>query len=56
MPSNIKIYRDQDEWDMWKNRGDPVLHIDLTKWADAMVIAPLDANSLAKVSQVGFSL
>ena len=30
-------------------RGDPVLHIDLRKWADIAIIAPLDANTLAKV-------
>ena len=22
---DVKIYRDQDEWDSWKKRGDPVL-------------------------------
>ena len=32
-----------------QNRGDPVLHIDLRKWADIAVVAPLDANTLAKV-------
>ncbi|XP_053685345.1 phosphopantothenoylcysteine decarboxylase [Sabethes cyaneus] len=45
------IYRDEDEWTSWKGRGDPVLHIELGKWADLMVIAPLDANSLAKLAQ-----
>ncbi|KAK6753092.1 hypothetical protein RB195_012599 [Necator americanus] len=44
------IYEDRDEWSMWRARGDPVLHIELRKWADAMVIAPLDANSLAKIA------
>ena len=29
-------------------RGDPVLHIELRKWADLLVVAPLDANTLAK--------
>ena len=32
-----------------KTRGDPVLHIDLRKWAGIAIIAPLDANTLAKV-------
>ena len=45
-----KFYRDQDEWDSWQGRGDPVLHIDLRKWADVLVIAPLSANSLAKLT------
>ena len=31
--------------------GDPVLHIDLRDWADIMVIAPLSAHTLAKISQ-----
>uniref|UniRef100_A0A1I7ZNV9 Flavoprotein domain-containing protein n=1 Tax=Steinernema glaseri TaxID=37863 RepID=A0A1I7ZNV9_9BILA len=44
------IYEDRDEWGMWTKRGDPVLHIELRKWADAMVIAPLDANTLAKIA------
>ena len=51
IPSDVKIYRDADEWAVWKNRGDPVLHIDLGKWADAIILAPLDANTLAKISQ-----
>lgn len=45
-----KIYRDQDEWDAWQSRGDPVLHIELRKWAHILLIAPLDANTLAKLS------
>jgi phosphopantothenoylcysteine synthetase/decarboxylase len=40
---------------LWKERGDPVLHIDLRKWADILVVAPLDANSLAKIAQVSYS-
>jgi phosphopantothenoylcysteine decarboxylase len=44
---------DEDEWPgheadhRWK-RGEPVLHIELRRWADIMVVAPLDANTLAK--------
>jgi phosphopantothenoylcysteine synthetase/decarboxylase len=30
--------------------GDPVLHIELRKWAEMLVVAPLDANTLAKIS------
>ena len=32
-----------------KSRGDPVLHIDLRKWTDVCIVAPLDANTLGKV-------
>ncbi|XP_067008348.2 phosphopantothenoylcysteine decarboxylase [Anabrus simplex] len=51
IPSGVKVYCDEDEWKAWSGRGDPVLHIELGKWADIMVIAPLDANTLAKMAQ-----
>jgi len=35
---------------MWSDRTDPILHIELRRWADMMVIAPLDANTLAKIA------
>ncbi|XP_059952969.1 phosphopantothenoylcysteine decarboxylase isoform X2 [Mesoplodon densirostris] len=35
---------------MWKCRSDPVLHIDLRRWADLMLVAPLDANTMGKVA------
>lgn len=46
----IDVYTDQNEWDAWKNRGDPVLHIELSKKADVLLLAPLSANTMAKVS------
>ncbi|XP_072138065.1 phosphopantothenoylcysteine decarboxylase [Mobula birostris] len=45
-----EIYSDLDEWEMWKQRTDPVLHIELRRWADLLVIAPLDANTLGKIA------
>lgn len=30
--------------------SDPVLHIELRRWADLLVIAPLDANTLGKIA------
>ncbi|RKF84385.1 putative phosphopantothenoylcysteine decarboxylase, partial [Golovinomyces cichoracearum] len=43
------IFFDDDEWmNPWK-RGDPILHIELRRWSDIMVIAPLSANTLAKI-------
>lgn len=50
LPDSIVLHTDQDEWTSWQQRGDPVLHIELGKWADLLVIAPLDANSLAKMA------
>lgn len=43
------IYRDEDEWLQPWTRGAPILHIELRRWADLLVIAPLSANSLAKL-------
>ncbi len=45
------LYRDADEWPQagWR-RGDPVLHIELRNWAEVLMIAPLDANTLAKLA------
>jgi len=45
-----KIYSDKQEWNMWKKRGDKVLHIEIQKWADILIIAPLTANTLSKIS------
>ena len=44
------IYRDEDEWKKPWVRGDPILHIELRDWADMLVVAPLSANTLAKMS------
>ncbi|XP_063170043.1 phosphopantothenoylcysteine decarboxylase isoform X2 [Candoia aspera] len=46
----VRIYSDSDEWQLWKTRTDPVLHIDLRRWADLLLVAPLDANTLAKIA------
>ncbi|XP_030280779.1 phosphopantothenoylcysteine decarboxylase isoform X2 [Sparus aurata] len=35
---------------LWTERSDPVLHIELRRWADLLVIAPLDANTLGKIA------
>ena len=49
------VILDEDEWPgidagrRWQ-RDDPVLHIELRRWADLLVIAPLDANTLAKLA------
>ena len=46
----VRIWRDSDEWTTWKARLDPVLHIELRRWADILVICPLTANTLSKIS------
>ncbi|XP_055766101.1 phosphopantothenoylcysteine decarboxylase [Salvelinus fontinalis] len=46
----VSVYSDADEWELWSQRSDPVLHIELRRWADLLVIAPLDANTLGKIA------
>lgn len=57
-PSDIpreSLVLDEDEWPgrsggkRWQ-REDEVLHIQLRRWADILLIAPLDANTLAKLA------
>lgn len=50
LPKDVILYTDEDEWSSWNKIGDSVLHIELRRWADVMVIAPLSANTLAKVT------
>lgn len=47
---SIECYTDENEWKLWSKKGDPVLHIELRKWADIFAIVPLDCNTLAKIS------
>ncbi|KYQ89481.1 phosphopantothenoylcysteine decarboxylase [Tieghemostelium lacteum] len=51
LKSKVKVYIDSDEWD---NKVDlskrSALHIDLRNWANAMLIAPCSANTLAKLA------
>jgi len=47
------FFTDEDEWNgrgpnNKYQRGDIVLHIDLSRWAEVLLVAPLDANSLSK--------
>ncbi|KAM7483409.1 hypothetical protein LguiB_007992 [Lonicera macranthoides] len=50
IPKSVILYTDEDEWSSWKKIGDGVLHIELRRWADIMVIAPLSANTLGKIA------
>jgi phosphopantothenoylcysteine decarboxylase len=47
------LHTDADEWPRRTagqlfQREDPVLHIELRRWAELLLVAPLDANTLAK--------
>lgn len=51
LPNVEGMYFDEDEWaEPWK-RGNKILHIELRRWADIMVVAPLSANEMAKITQ-----
>jgi phosphopantothenoylcysteine decarboxylase len=50
LPGVEGIYEDHDEWSKPWIRGDKILHIELRRWAHILVIAPLSANSLAKIA------
>ena len=55
LPGVEAVYDDEAEWgpEPWR-RGADILHISLRRWADILVIAPLSANTLAKLAN-GFS-
>lgn len=47
LPNVDGIYEDDAEWSHPWTRGAPILHIEMRKWADILVIAPLSANTMA---------
>jgi phosphopantothenoylcysteine decarboxylase len=49
IPNVEAVYTDEDEWHRPWTRGAPILHIELRRWADMMIIAPLSANAMAKM-------
>ncbi|KZL68523.1 phosphopantothenoylcysteine decarboxylase [Colletotrichum incanum] len=54
LPNVEALHLDADEWVQPWRRGVSILHIELRRWADLMLVAPLSANTLAKVVN-GFS-
>ncbi|CCJ31483.1 unnamed protein product, partial [Pneumocystis jirovecii] len=55
--SGVSLWTDGDEWNMhiltiqlWQEISSPILHIELRRWADILVLAPLTANTLAKMA------
>lgn len=46
-----EVFTDQDEWaGIFYTENMPIAHIELRKWADVLLIAPLTANTLAKMA------
>jgi phosphopantothenoylcysteine decarboxylase len=55
MGQSWPVLTDEQEWPGRQQgrryqRGDPVLHIELRRWAELLLIAPLDAHTLAKLA------
>ena len=49
MPNVDAIYNDEDEWKEPWIRNAKILHIELRRWANLLVVAPLSANTMAKM-------
>lgn len=52
--NNPNEHKSNNNSAIWSKVGDPILHIELRRWAHLLLIAPLSANSLAKITN-GFS-
>ena len=46
----VKVWEDEDEWKVWHEVSDPVLHIELRRWAHLLLIAPLSANTMSALA------
>ncbi|CAE6339598.1 unnamed protein product [Rhizoctonia solani] len=45
-----RVWTDSGDWTTWKKVGDPILHIELRRWADLVLVAPCSANTIAKIA------
>ena len=50
LPNVDAIYTDAAEWTRPWTRGAPILHVELRRWAHVMIVAPLSANTMAKMA------
>ncbi|KAL7279802.1 hypothetical protein ACG7TL_006209 [Trametes sanguinea] len=50
--TGVRVWRNHDEWGSYGEYavGDPILHIELRRWADIVLIAPCSANTLSKIA------
>lgn len=54
LPLVDAVYQDEHEWVEPWTRGASILHIELRRWSHLLVVAPLTANTLAKMA-AGFA-
>lgn len=50
LPEGTRVWKDEDEASFYDKEARKVLHIELRRWADLFLIAPLSANTLAKMA------
>ncbi|KAG6860292.1 hypothetical protein C0995_013028 [Termitomyces sp. Mi166 len=48
--AGARVWADEDEWTEDFKIGDPILHIELRRWADIVIVAPCSANTLSKIA------
>jgi len=48
--AGARVWTDDDEWSGTYTIGDPILHIELRRWADIVLVAPCSTNTLAKIA------
>ncbi|KAG1835517.1 flavoprotein [Suillus variegatus] len=48
--AGARVWTDEDEWSGPYKIGDPILHIELRRWADIVLVAPCSANTLSKIA------
>ncbi|KDR82457.1 hypothetical protein GALMADRAFT_237785 [Galerina marginata CBS 339.88] len=48
--AGTRVWTDEDEWTGTFKIGDPILHIELRRWADIVLVAPCSANTLSKIA------
>ncbi|KAJ7484669.1 flavoprotein [Mycena latifolia] len=48
--AGVRVWTDEDEWPAAYKIGDPILHIELRRWADIVLVAPCSANTLSKIA------
>ncbi len=46
----VHLWTNADEWTSFTRVGDAILHIELRRWADVVLVAPCSANTLAKLA------
>lgn len=48
--NTCEVYDDEMENTTWSKKGDAIYHVELSQWADVLLVLPLTAHTLAKVA------